>query len=50
MSELIAIQPLNRNQVTEQILKCDFSKLISSEALVELHNESILNNTIEGSM
>ncbi|RGB22244.1 hypothetical protein C1646_776424 [Rhizophagus diaphanus] len=45
----IAIQPLDRNQLTEQILKHDLSRLISSVASVELHDESILNNVIEGS-
>ncbi|CAG8726340.1 2254_t:CDS:2, partial [Funneliformis mosseae] len=38
---------VDRNQVTKQILKCDLFRPISS---VKLHNESILNNTIEGSM
>ncbi|CAG8648289.1 9423_t:CDS:2, partial [Funneliformis mosseae] len=47
-SGLIAIQLLDRNQVTEQILKCDLSRPISSVALVKLHNESILNNAIKG--
>jgi hypothetical protein len=45
----IATQPLDRNQVTEQILKHDLSRPISSVASVELHDESILNNAIEGS-
>ncbi len=49
ISELIAIQSLDRNQITEQILKCDLSRPISSVASVELHDESILNNTIESS-
>ncbi|PKY17286.1 hypothetical protein RhiirB3_429853, partial [Rhizophagus irregularis] len=49
-SEPIATQPLNRNQVTEQILKRDLSRPISSVASVELHDKSILNNAIEGSM
>ncbi|RIA85516.1 hypothetical protein C1645_830668 [Glomus cerebriforme] len=49
-SELIARQPLNRNQVTEQILKHDLSRPISSVASVELRDKSILNNTIEGFM
>src|SRR6266496_974353 len=48
-SGLIATQPLDRNQATEQILKRDLSRPISSMASVELHNESILNNAIEGS-
>ena len=48
-SEPIATQPLNRNQVTEQILKHDLSRPISSVASVELHDKSILNNAIEGS-
>ena len=42
-------QPLDRNQVTEQILKCVLSRPISSVASVELHDKSILNNAIEGS-
>ncbi len=46
----IAIQPLDRNQVTEQTLKHELSRSISSVVLVKLHDESILNNTIEGSM
>ncbi|UZN99522.1 uncharacterized protein OCT59_000790 [Rhizophagus irregularis] len=45
----IATQPLDRNQLTEQILKHDLSRPISSVASVELHDESILNNAIEGS-
>ena len=49
MSGPIATQPLDRNQVTEQILKHDLSRPISSGASVELHDESILNNAIEGS-
>ncbi|CAI2180035.1 12477_t:CDS:2, partial [Funneliformis geosporum] len=49
MSGLIAIQPLDRNQVTEQTLKHELSRSISSVASVKLHDESILNNTIEGS-
>ena len=49
-SEPITTQPLDRNQVTEQILKHDLSRPISSGASVELHDESILNNAIEGSM
>jgi len=48
-SEPIATQPLDRNQVTEQILKRDLSRPISSVASVELHDKSILNNAIEGS-
>ena len=43
-SEPITTQPLDRNQVTEQIIKCDFFRPIS---LVELHDEFILNNAIE---
>jgi len=50
ISEPIAIQPLNRNQVTEQILKYDLSRPIFSVTSVELHDKSILNNAIEGSM
>ncbi len=50
MSELIATQPLDRNQLTEQILKHNLSRPISSVASVELHDESILNNAIESSM
>ncbi|RGB21708.1 hypothetical protein C1646_777457 [Rhizophagus diaphanus] len=50
MSGPIAIQPLDRNQVTEQTLKHELSKPISLVASVELHDESILNNAIEGSM
>src|SRR4051794_13104918 len=45
----IAIQPLDRNQLTEQILKRDLSRPISSVASVELHDKSVLNNAIEGS-
>jgi hypothetical protein len=48
-SEPIATQPLDRNQVTEQILKRDLSRPISSVASVELHDKSILDNTVEGS-
>ena len=48
-SEPITTQPLDRNQVTEQILKHDLSIPISSGASIELHDESILNNAIEGS-
>ena len=40
----------NGNQLTEQILKHDLSRPISSVASVKLHDESILNNAIEGSM
>ena len=47
MSGPIATQPLDRNQLTEQILKHDLSRPISSVASVELHDESILNNAIE---
>ncbi|CAG8628803.1 3387_t:CDS:2 [Funneliformis mosseae] len=50
MSRPIAIQPLDRNQLTEQILKHDLSRPISSVTSVKLHDESILNNAIEGSM
>ncbi len=50
MSGPIATQPLDRNQLTEQILKHDLSKPISSVTSVELHDEFILNNTIESSM
>ncbi|CAI2191659.1 11182_t:CDS:2, partial [Funneliformis geosporum] len=49
MSGPIATQPLDRNQVTEQTLKHELSRPISSVAPVELHDESILNNAIEGS-
>ncbi|CAB4384724.1 unnamed protein product [Rhizophagus irregularis] len=49
MSGPIARQPLDRNQVTEQILKRDLSRPISSVTSVELHDESILNNAIESS-
>ncbi|CAB5361572.1 unnamed protein product [Rhizophagus irregularis] len=49
MSGPIATQPLDRNQVTEQTLKHELSRPISSVASVELHDESILNNAIEGS-
>src|SRR6266542_5765945 len=49
MSGPIATQPLDRNQVTEQILKRDLSRPISSMSSVEPHDESILNNAIEGS-
>ena len=49
MSGPIATQSLDRNQLTEQILKHDLSRTISSVASVELHDESILNNAIEGS-
>jgi len=48
-SKPIATQPLDRNQVTKQILKRDLSRPIFSVASVELHDKSILNNTIEGS-
>ncbi|GET02769.1 hypothetical protein GLOIN_2v1761741 [Rhizophagus clarus] len=47
MSGLIATQLLDKNQVTEQTLKYELSRFISSVASVKLHNESILNNTIE---
>ncbi|GBB90614.1 hypothetical protein RclHR1_17610003 [Rhizophagus clarus] len=50
MSGLIATQPLDRNQVTEQTLKHELSRPISLVALVKLYDESILNNTIEGFM
>src|SRR6266496_6862489 len=40
---------LYRNQVTEQILKRDLSRPISSVASVELHDKFILNNAIESS-
>ncbi|GES85241.1 hypothetical protein GLOIN_2v1869616 [Rhizophagus clarus] len=50
MSGLIVIQPLDRNQVTEQTLKHELSRPISSVASVKLHDKSILNNTIEGSI
>ncbi|CAI2198223.1 11296_t:CDS:1, partial [Funneliformis geosporum] len=49
MSGPIATQPLDRNQVTEQTLKHELSRPISSVASVKLHDESILNNAIEGS-
>ncbi|CAB5381925.1 unnamed protein product [Rhizophagus irregularis] len=49
MSGLIATQPLDRNQVTEQTLKHELSKPIFSVTSVELHDESILNNAIEDS-
>jgi hypothetical protein len=49
MSRLITT-PFDRNQVTEQILKYDFSRPISLASSVKLHDESILNNAIEGSM
>ncbi|CAG8636806.1 2758_t:CDS:1, partial [Funneliformis mosseae] len=49
MSRLIVIQLLNRNQVNEQTLKHELSRPISSVASVKLHDEFILNNTIEGS-
>ncbi|GBB86236.1 hypothetical protein RclHR1_12680002 [Rhizophagus clarus] len=45
----IATQPLDRNQVTEQTLKHELSRPISSVVSVKLHDESILNNAIEGS-
>ncbi|RIA85526.1 hypothetical protein C1645_830685 [Glomus cerebriforme] len=47
MSELIATQPFDRNQVTEQTLKHELSRLISSVGSVKLHDESILKNAIE---
>ena len=45
----ISTQPLDRNQVTEQILKRDLSRPISLVSSVEPHDKSILNNAIEGS-
>jgi hypothetical protein len=39
MSGPIATQPLDRNQVTEQILKHDLSRSISSVASVKLHDK-----------
>ncbi|CAG8586347.1 12528_t:CDS:2 [Funneliformis mosseae] len=48
MSELIATQPFDRNQVTEQTLKHELSRPISSVISVKLYDESILNNAIEG--
>ncbi|CAG8647153.1 9010_t:CDS:10, partial [Funneliformis mosseae] len=50
MSGPIATQPLDRNQVTEQTLKHELSRPISSVESVKLHDESILNNAIEDSM
>src|ERR1051325_6070065 len=49
MSGPIATQPLDRNQATEQTLKHELSRPISSVGSVKLHDESILNNAIEGS-